>query len=117
MIALSLAFQRHSVLSKMAASLSKTIGNQNRTELPPLYLDFQWFGFGMVGTIAIGIAMTNQNQTIGNPNFKAYGIPMCLVFQPPLYDLNAKAIVIPDTQISESSGKSGFRMVESKMVH
>ena len=60
-------FQWCSVLNKMAAIL----------------LDFQWFGFSMVGTIALAIAITEklQYRTIGNPNFKTVSIPMCLVFQ------------------------------------
>ena len=57
-----------------------------QTKWPPFCSDFQWFGFGMVGNIAIALA----DHSIGNPNFKQFSIPICSVFQcsvfkPPLY--------------------------------
>ena len=44
----------------------------------------------MVGTIAYCYNRPFQNRTIGNPNIKLFGIPLCLVcqclvFKPPLY--------------------------------
>ena len=42
-----------------------------------------WFWNGRDQRIAI--AGPFPNLTIGNPNFKTFGIPMCLVFKPSLY--------------------------------
>ena len=56
-----LVFQQCSVLNKMAAILSKTIGNRNK--MVAIFSDFQWFVFKMVGTIAIAIAITDHSKT------------------------------------------------------
>ena len=44
----------------MVTTLSKTFGNLNK--MAAIFLDFQCFGFGMAGTIAMAIAMTNHSK-------------------------------------------------------
>ena len=47
-----------------------------QTRWPLFCSDFQWLGFRMVRTIAIAIALIDHSETIGNRNFKLFGIPM-----------------------------------------
>ena len=74
-------FQWSSILNKMAAILSKTIGNQNKVAAI-------LFGYPLVRFLNVRDHSYRyccdwpfQNQTIGNLNFKTFGIPMCSVFQ------------------------------------
>ena len=64
----------------MAAILSKTIGNQD--EIAAIFVGFPIFSFGMVGAMAIAIAMTGQSKTkpLEIRTSKLVN-PMCLVFQ------------------------------------